>query len=248
MAYLQTGPIDSGQHVRSAAPESAPPVPPGIYIGTVTRANQVENQEKGSLMLVAEITLSWPEEYNGHVFTDRFNIMNQSEIATRIGKEQLADLALACGYPVLEDDDQLLGQEVFLELFIEPAKPYTDKKTGLLKEGKPQNKCGKYWHRSIEDVEAASKEWREGSRQNRAAAAAAPSQAPVAPPPAHPTQQPAQAPAVAAPAPRPAPAAPAAAPAARFPGTAPAAAARPAAPPPATGGAPASAPWKRPKQ
>lgn len=172
MANLQGGPINTGEYTRSM-PEGTP-LPVGIYKGIPVRTAQKETHGKkgAGVMVEVEFDITWPEEYSNRKFWDRFNIMNPSPDTVRIAKEALADLGAAAGYPILEDDEQLLGREVLMELAIEPAKPYTDSQ-GVQRESKAQNRCRKYWPANT-DVEAAKKAVKE---QKAAKGVSAPNQA-----------------------------------------------------------------------
>lgn len=140
MAALQGGPLETTGVVRSA-PEGTP-LPPGIYHGMVTKTAQKETQS-GGIMVEVEFDITHPAEHSNRKFWDRFNVVNNSVEAARIGKEGLADLAQAAGIQVLEDDEQLIGVEVMMELIVTPARPYS--KNGQEHPGKPQNNCRKYW-------------------------------------------------------------------------------------------------------
>lgn len=162
MAMLQGGPINTGEHTRSM-PEGTP-LPPGIYTGVIVKTAQRETQGKngnsGGVMVEVEFDITSPEEFanSGRKVWDRFNIVNASAEAVRISKENLADLGLAAGYEVLEDDEQLMGQEVMMRLVVEPAKPYKDRQ-GVDQLGKPTNKCLKYFPMgtNVDEYESAAK-------------------------------------------------------------------------------------------
>lgn len=231
MATLAGGPLET-TGVQRSVPEGTP-LPPGIYHGIIVKTAQKDTSDRTGVFVEVEFDISAPQEFANRKFWDRLNLINASAEAARIGKEGLADLAQAAGFPVLEDDEQLLGMEVMMELVITPAKPYVDKKTNQQREGKPQNNCRKYWAVGT-DVEAA-KASQKAAKGGAAAATTAAAR----------------------------PAAPAAAGAQRWAGTskpagqaAPAPVARPAAATPApvqqaTAPAPATnvaAPWKRNKQ
>lgn len=173
MATLASGPINTTDTVRST-PDGTP-LPPGIYTGIVTKTAQKDTNDRTGVFVEVEFDITAPQEQVGRKFWDRFNIVNASADATRIGKEALADLGLAAGYPVLEDDEQLMGREVIMEIYIAPAKPYVDKKTGQQRDGKPQNQCKKYWPVGT-DVENAKKA-QKGQQAAAPAAQATPAQA-----------------------------------------------------------------------
>lgn len=176
MAYLHGGPISTTDYVRTT-PEGTP-LPPGIYQAVVTKTGQKETQGKNGnppgIMIEVEFDITSPAEFanSNRKFWDRFNIVNASADAMRIAKEGIGDLALACGFREIEDDEQLQGHEVMMRLVVEEGKDYTNKQ-GQLVKGRPQNRCLKYWPVGT-DVEAAE---REAKERKHGAKAAAPQQA-----------------------------------------------------------------------
>ncbi len=110
----------------------------------MVKSAQKQTNDKTGMYVEVEFDITSPVEFTNRKFWDRFNILNKSAEASRIGKEQLAGLAFAIGIPTLNDDEQLIGHEVVMEIYVEPAKPYTDK-NGVAQAGKPTNKCRKYW-------------------------------------------------------------------------------------------------------
>lgn len=233
MAFLETGPIDSNEYVRTAP--QGQPVPPGVYHGLVVRTQQKRTNDGTGVYVEVEIDITHPQEFANRKFWDRFNVLNKSTDAARIGKEGLADLAKAANIPVINDDEELLGCEVMMELQVEEAKPYVDK-NGVQKSGTAQNKCRKYWPMGT-DVESARKASK-GQAPAAAPAQARPAQA--APQGAVAGTPASRWPKVAAPAPQPTHAAPVQQ---QAPAQAPVQQAAPAAAPAA-----GVAPWKRNKQ
>lgn len=174
MVSLHGGPINTTETTRSM-PDGTP-LPPGIYHGIAVKTGQRETQGKngnpGGIMVEVEFDITHPEEFAnaGRKFWDRFNIQNASAEAQRIGRECLADLGLACGHQVLEDDEQLQGQEVMMRLAIEEGKDYVNRQGATVK-GKPQNRCLKYWPvgTNVEEAERAAKERKQGASTPAAA-------------------------------------------------------------------------------
>lgn len=172
MAMLQSGPINTNEYERSA-PQSTP-LPPGIYKGIVTKTDQSPTKSKDGnppgVMVTVEFDITYPEEFanSNRKFWDRFNIVNANPTTVRIANEQIADLGKACGYEVVEDDEQFLGMEVQMQLAIEPAKEYTDK-NGVVQKGTAKNKCVKYYH-----VDANVEEVNKSAKAKQQAAPAAP--------------------------------------------------------------------------
>ena len=158
MGLLSGGPISTGDYVRST-PYSTP-LPPGNYRGISVKATSQDLDNNGQrIMLTVEFDITYPEEFSNRKFWDRFNIVNPSVDATRISKEALADLGAAAGLATINEEEDLIGHEVQMEITVEPAKPYKDKRTGEQKDGKPSNKCEKYWPLGVEikEVKAAQK-------------------------------------------------------------------------------------------
>lgn len=177
MASLAGGAIDTTTTVRTM-PEGTP-LPPGIYQGLITRTAQKPTNDQSGMFVEVEFDIKAPVEFDGRKFWDRFNIVNQSADATRIGRECLADLGAAAGYPLLEDDMQLQGQQVLMELVVEPAKQYKDK-NGVQRDGKAQNKCRKYWPLGT-DIEAAKAAQKAAKAAQSGVAAPGPAKAAPAP-------------------------------------------------------------------
>jgi hypothetical protein len=149
------GEIDSSQYERKMP--QGDPLPLGVYSMMIVKTEQKPSKNDG-IFVEVEFDIKEPQKYIGRKFWDRFNIVNASAEAMRIAKEGLADLATACGIHKLYDDEHLCGKEVIGELYIEEAKPYVDKQ-GVQREGKPSNKCRKYWPLGT-NVDAARAEYK----------------------------------------------------------------------------------------
>lgn len=126
--------LDTTQHERSGPPSSTP-LPAGLYTGVITRTQLKETKKQDGHYLEVEFDITSPGEYSNRKFWDRFNIANKSVEATRIGKEQLSDLAKATGLQMLSEDTDLHGKEVTLILRVRPAKDGFE----------ANNECDKYW-------------------------------------------------------------------------------------------------------
>lgn len=150
MAYIN---VDTSKHEREV--REGGPLPPGVYHGVVTRMEQKPTSKNG-VFEEAEFDITFPANYANRKFWDRFNIVNDSPQAERIGQEAIADLGKACGISgPIGDDQALVGREVMLEIYVQPPKPYVDK-SGVQQPGKPSNACRKYWPIGT-DVDAARK-------------------------------------------------------------------------------------------
>ena len=151
--------LDTTQHERTA-PTGGTPLPAGMYHGVITRTQLKDTKDGTGAYLEVEYDISHPSEYGNRKFWDRFNIQNKSAEATRIGKEQLSDLAKAAGLKILNEDTDLHGKEVAMVLRVRPPKD----------QFSASNECDKYWPvgTTLEQHEA----WR-GKKASPAGAAAA---------------------------------------------------------------------------
>jgi len=61
-------------------------------------------------------------EHTGRLLWQNFNIVNASETAQRIGRQQIVAWATACGKPNADDTDKLLGKPFAASVDIDPAK------------------------------------------------------------------------------------------------------------------------------
>lgn len=178
MAALSGGVINTTETTRSM-PDGTP-LPAGIYQGIIVKTGQRETAAKNGnapgMMVEIEFDITSPQEFAnaGRKFWDRFNILNASADAMRIGRECLADLGLACGYEVLEDDEQMQSCEVIMRLAVEEGKDYVNRQ-GVTVKGKPQNRCLKYWPVGT-NVEEAERLAKEAKKAAPAAGAATPAQ------------------------------------------------------------------------
>lgn len=131
MAYIG---LNTEEH-ECSAPTGGNPLPAGIYTGVITRTQLKDTKDETGKYLEVEFDISSPGEYVNRKFWDRFNIVNKSQKASQIGKEQLADLAKSSGITVLNEEEELHGKEVAFVLKVKPP------------EGNFQasNECVKYW-------------------------------------------------------------------------------------------------------
>jgi len=97
------------------------PMPPGWRAFEIEAADVNDTKSgKGKLL---KLTLSViGQEYNGRKVFPQINIVNPSAKATEIGRQELAELARACGISYLNDENLLLGNQVMARLKIEPAE------------------------------------------------------------------------------------------------------------------------------
>ena len=148
--------LDTTQYERSA-PTGGTPLPPDVYTMTIVRALQKETGNKTGVQVEVEFDISLPAQFSNRKFWDRFNIMNTSADAQRIGRENLSDLAKACGIlGVLGDENELLGKTVQGRIYIKPQKAWTDKNGVNHPAGEPKNECRKYYPVGV-DADAEDK-------------------------------------------------------------------------------------------
>lgn len=168
MAYIPGGPINAAETVRMT-PDSKP-LPVGIYSGIITKIEHKPTRSDG-VMVVVEFDITSPPDFANRKFWDNFNVVNANSDTVRIAREGLGDLGQACGVAELQDDEQLMGREVLMELYIEQGKPYLDKMTKEEKMGRDQNRCGKYWPIGT-DIETARKAHKEKQKAKQPAVSA----------------------------------------------------------------------------
>lgn len=142
--------LNTEEHERTA-PTGGTPLPAGLYHGVVTRTQLKDTKDTTGKYLEVEFDISHPSEFSNRKFWDRFNLINKSAEATRIGKEQLSDLSKASGIQVLSDDTDLHGKEVAMILKVRPPKD----------NFQASNECEKYW--PVGTTLAMHDEWRKSA-------------------------------------------------------------------------------------
>lgn len=152
--------INTTEYERSAP--SGGPLPPGVYVMTISRVQSKETNDKTGVYVEVEFDIQSPPEFGNRKFWDRFNIINKSQKAQQIGREGFADLAKACGiHGVINDDQEILGKTVQGRLRVKdsdnPQYP------------EPKNECRKYYPVGVNADEAD--EQRKGNTKNAPVAA-----------------------------------------------------------------------------
>lgn len=95
------------------------PVPEGEYTLVALEAEEKDTSTGGQMIKVKfEIV---DGEFNGRYVWQNFNVVNKSEVAQRIGRQQLVAWATSCGKPDCDDTDKLIGKKCRAELKIKPA-------------------------------------------------------------------------------------------------------------------------------
>jgi hypothetical protein len=123
------------------APTGNSLLPAGLYHGIITRVQGKDTGDKTGHYIEVEFDITFPSQFVNRKLWNKFNIVNDSEKAVRIGKENLSDLVLATGSKTLTESDELLGKEVAIIVRIKPE--HEDPKTG--KTYQASNATSKYW-------------------------------------------------------------------------------------------------------
>lgn len=96
------------------------PVPEDDYTLLALEAEEKETSTGGTMIKVKyEITKG---EFKGRWVWQNFNIVNKSDVAQRIGRQQLVSWATACGKPDCDDTDKLIGKSFMATVAVEPAR------------------------------------------------------------------------------------------------------------------------------
>lgn len=102
------------------------PIPKGEYTLKCTDA-ETKTTRSGGEMIAATFEVVGGE-YDGRKVWNNYNIHNDSEKAQKIGREQVASWARACGKPNASSFDELLERKFIASIDIEKGKDgYADK-------------------------------------------------------------------------------------------------------------------------
>ncbi len=86
------------------------PVPPGEYALLIEKAELRDSQKNSANKYVwVQTTITGPS-YAGRKVFNNFNIVNSNPEAERIGRADLAKLAIAVGLPAVQDTSELVGK------------------------------------------------------------------------------------------------------------------------------------------
>jgi hypothetical protein len=96
------------------------PIPAGEYILRAVEAEE-KTTASGGTMIKAKFEVA-KGEHTGRLLWQNFNIVNASETAQRIGRQQIVAWATACGKPNADDTDKLLGKPFAASVDIDPPK------------------------------------------------------------------------------------------------------------------------------
>ena len=116
------------------------PVPPGSYTAMIV-ASELKDTSKGGQMIVLEFELQ-EGEHSGRKLFERLNIKNDNPKAVDIAFRTLGEIVKAAGRTTIKDTDELHGRRMYIEVRVEPARPYT--KDGVEHPGTPQNSIKKF--------------------------------------------------------------------------------------------------------
>jgi hypothetical protein len=111
------------------------PLPPGVYVAQVKKTDlKVTKAGDGEyIALQWEILEADDDRYVGRVVFQNLNIVNPSEMATKIGRSQLKQITKAMGIDNLTDTDELLGTPVKITLKIRKGKDGYDDSNDVAK-------------------------------------------------------------------------------------------------------------------
>lgn len=103
-------------------------MPKGEYSLKATEAELKDTANKDGKYLATTFEVVKPAEFAGRKVWQNFNIFNPSEKAEKIGREQVAGWAKACGRPNAKDSDELLERTFACKLDIEKGSGgYSDR-------------------------------------------------------------------------------------------------------------------------
>lgn len=121
--------------------EEFTPVPPGSYMAMVV-ASELKDTQKGGQMIVLELDIQ-EGEHSGRKLFERLNIKNDNPKAVDIAFRTLGEIVKAVGKTTIKDTEELHNKRMYIEVRVEPAKPYVDK-DGKEQPGSPQNSIKKF--------------------------------------------------------------------------------------------------------
>lgn len=140
------------------------PVPEGEYTLTALDSEEKETSTGGEMIKVKfEVSEG---EHKGRYIWQNFNTVNKSEVAQRIGRQQLVAWATSCGKPDADDTDKLIGKKCRAYVKIKPASG----------QYKAANEIGSFLF-----AEAPAEKSKAAAKAAPAAKAAAPAAAAAAP-------------------------------------------------------------------
>ncbi|HWL54296.1 MAG TPA: DUF669 domain-containing protein [Chthoniobacteraceae bacterium] len=89
--------------------DTTTPIPPGDYPFLIEKAELRDTKDGSGKYVWIQATVTG-EQYAGRKVFENFNIVNSSAEAVRIGRSDLAKLAVAVGAPMLQDTGELVNK------------------------------------------------------------------------------------------------------------------------------------------
>lgn len=96
---------------------SRDPIPDGDYVLKCLEAEEKQTQSGGTMIKAKFEVVSG--DYAGRWIWNNYNIVNSSEKAQSIGRQQLVSWATACGKPDADDTDKLIDRKFTASVNIE---------------------------------------------------------------------------------------------------------------------------------
>jgi len=105
----------------TSAAMSYDPVPAGEYTLRALDAEEKATRDGTGSYINVKFEVA-DGEHRGRLMWNVFNVINQSEKAQSIGRQQLVAWATACGKPDADDTDKLLDKPFRARVDVEPAQ------------------------------------------------------------------------------------------------------------------------------
>lgn len=117
-------------------------IPPGIYSVVIVESTMKPNKSKNGSFL--EFKYELQDGSKRHVI-DRLNIVNQSEVAQKIGRAALGKIAQCAGHKgILKNTDALHGRPFSVKIVIDEFESNTEKGKML-----KSNKVAEYFEKGV---------------------------------------------------------------------------------------------------
>lgn len=97
------------------------PIPAGEYTVTVRDAELRTTKDGSGEYIKLKLHVDGPTHI-GRILFSNLNIANKSEVAQRIGQQQLGEIMRAIGLAAVEDTDQLIGGTFLVKVAIREAQ------------------------------------------------------------------------------------------------------------------------------
>lgn len=97
------------------------PIPAGEYTVTVRDAELRTTKDGAGEYIKLKLHVDGPT-HTGRILFSNLNIANKSEVAQRIGQQQLGEIMRAIGLAAVEDTDQLIGGTFLVKVAIREAQ------------------------------------------------------------------------------------------------------------------------------